>query len=411
MNIKRIIPEQIKSLLRYGLYAKRKNCKKNKIKLVFCMSRSELFNSYKSIFESAVKDPMFEPYILTLPRNYMYDKKSDYDLNYEYCLKILDPKYIIKAYDEKNDSFISVDEISPDYFFVDVPYSPDYPEQYKTKKILSKTKICYSSYGYTMEKNRIQNISVNSNITGFASFVFCNNDIMYKKYRKTTWLSEILFGKRIYNIGFARFDQYRIPNINLAKTDKKKKTVLYLPRWTGNDDVINFGNKPSSFLKLKDALLNFAETNKDVNLIIRPHPMLFDNYVRKGFMTQEEVDCFCDRIKNSDKIELDDKKDYFDSLINADILFADYTSLLAEYFVLDRPVVFFGTVGKQASEMFETFYRVTSWEQVEKVLSDLINGIDPKKELRHKFVSDFWKKYPQNIGEKIIDIIKKDFLK
>lgn len=58
---------------------------------------------------------------------------------------------------------------------------------------------------------------------------------------------------------------------------KKNKTFLWIPRWTTPAD----DNEKSTFLMYKDFLLNYFSNNAELSLIIRPHPLMFDNYIKK----------------------------------------------------------------------------------------------------------------------------------
>jgi CDP-glycerol glycerophosphotransferase (TagB/SpsB family) len=191
-----------------------------------------------------------------------------------------------------------------------------------------------------------------------------------------------------------------------------KHTILWLPRWT-EGKFIN-GQKESHFLKYYKQFIEYANKNPDMNLIIRPHPLMFGNFVDKGIMSQDEVDVFKRTCRESHNIELDESKDYFASFGKAGILVADYTSLIAEYFVTGNPVIYCDDVDGLSTEahlMDSAFYHADNFEQVKENIEKLCNGVDSLVSLREKVRKEIIPANAGYVGVEIINTIIQDYNK
>lgn len=60
---------------------------------------------------------------------------------------------------------------------------------------------------------------------------------------------------------------------------------MWTPRWTTNKKLGG-----SNFFVYYKLLLEYAEKNDDVDLLCRPHPLMFDNFLKTGEMKIEEID-------------------------------------------------------------------------------------------------------------------------
>lgn len=218
------------------------------------------------------------------------------------------------------------------------------------------------------------------------------------------WLSELLFGKRLYNIGYPRFDGIEIHEVNTMGN-----TILWLPRWTVAKQIDD-GNLASHFLDYNDSFLEYVDSQDYYRLVIRPHPLMFENYIKYGLMSEQSVIAYKEILKNHGKISLDEKPSYDDAFNTADVLVADCSSIIIEFFLRGKPIIYCGKreeLSSQIAYVTKTFYYVNGWEQLKKVLDDLKDGIDPLREERRIAVEQF-RAGNQNVGEAILNILRKN---
>ena len=380
---------------------------KKSLKIVFLVQRAEVWNSVATIYEAAKENAQIDVQLVALPRY----KNEKIDLTtrdtYEFCKRI--DENAIEAYDRKAKKYYNIKLLNPDYIFLNIPYNHELPKEYQFQNLYKYAKLCYVPYGYTWNQNiekSLSEINWNRSIMLYSSFIFLDSNISARCCKKYLKLSTLLY-KVLYNIGYPRFD--------LLKGDKKNvkyRTILWLPRWTANANNSNEDNA-SHFFDLKDKMFEFMDNHKELKCIIRPHPLAFDNYISKGLWTEQEMKTFLEKIESSVNIELDQSGDYMLSLREADILISDFSSIVVEFFLLNKPIIYMGNLSKTRAtyiqNMEKSFYILKNWTEIETKLVELAKGIDRNIGIRKEAIEMFWKQMGVGVGEKIIKILIEDF--
>lgn len=100
-------------------------------------------------------------------------------------------------------------------------------------------------------------------------------------------------------------------------------------------------------------------------------------------------------------------------MVNTDILITDFSSIIIEFFITGRPVIYCADTNlkfeKVYRDIIKGFYIAHKWEDVEKYVSNLLKGIDPLKERRKSIIQDIMREN-QHTTESIIDYIYNDYL-
>ena len=125
---------------------------------------------------------------------------------------------------------------------------------------------------------------------------------------------------------------------------------------------------------------------------------MFMNFIEKGIMTQNEVDSFKKECIECENIVIDEEKDYIPLLHRADLLIADYTSLLMEFFVTTKPIIYCDDskgLNKEAQEMDNVLYHAMSYKDIEELVLQIMEGNDSMREERKLVIN---KLVPTNIG-------------
>ena len=384
-----------------------------KMRIVFIVQRTEVFNSVRTVFEASVANDECEVYLLPLPRCAIEYKELFWDTYasvVDFCHQLCGGK-VIDTYDFETETYYDLTELMPDYIFLNVPYTSQYPDVYSLEKLALIAKICYVPYGYAMSnEKKYSDLYASLFYVGhmkYISFFFADGDSSYSYCRKNRmWLSELLFGKRLYNIGYPRFD-----SIEVHEVRPMGNTILWLPRWTVAKQIDD-GNLASHFLDYNDSLLEYVDSQDYYRLVIRPHPLMFENYIKYGLMSEKGVLAYKEMMKNHGKISLDEKPSYDDAFNTADVLVADGSSIIIEFFLRGKPIIYCGKreeLSPKIAYVTKTFYYVNGWEQLKKVLDDLKDGIDPLREERRIAVEQF-RAGNQNVGEAILNILRKSYV-
>lgn len=384
-----------------------------KMRIVFIVQRTEVFNSVRTVFEAAVANDECEVYLLPIPRcanEYKELLWDTYASVVEFCQQLCGGK-VIDTYDFETETYYDLTELMPDYIFLNVPYTIQYPDEYSLEKLALIAKVCYVPYGYAMpNENKYPDLYAGPfyvGLTKYISFLFADGDVSYSYCKKNRmWLSELLFGKRLYNIGYPRFD-----TINAHEARKMENTILWLPRWTAAKQIGD-GNLASHFFNYSDSLLEYINGQDYYRLVIRPHPLMFENYIEYGLMSEKDVLTYKENIEKNEKISLDEKFSYDDAFNTADVLVADYSSTLIEFFLMGKPVIYCGKkeeLSTQIAYVTKTFYYANGWDQLKKILDNLKDGIDPLKEKRRMAVKKF-REGTKNAGEEILNVLIKNYV-
>lgn len=389
----------------------KKTQKDEKLRIVFIVQRTEVFNSVRTIFELAVASDRCEVYLLPIPRCDTKQKGlriDTYATVVEFCRQ-LHAGVVIDTYNAETEMYFDLAQIMPDYIFLNVPYTDLYPETYSIEKLTSIAKVCYVPYGYALSNsNRYGNLyslGLSNKLLQNVDFLFADSRSTYTYCRRKMWLRNLLYGNSLFELGFPRFDSIKVDSAR-----HMTKNILWLPRWT-SEKQSNTYNLPSHFFMYKDLLPQYAEERQDGYLVVRPHPLAFQNYIEKGSMTVQEVQTYKNRIIASPWVRLDEKPSYDEALDQADVLVTDYSSIIIEYVYRGKPVIYCGEkedLAPEASYLTDTFYYVNSWEQLHKTLNDLYIGIDPQREKRSIAVEKF-RKSTKNAAKNILDVLRMDF--
>ena len=154
--------------------------------------------------------------------------------------------------------------------------------------------------------------------------------------------------------------------------------------------------------------LEYAKTNTNIKVIIRPHPNMFPNYIENGIMTKEAVDSFMQHCKGCGNVIIDQTQDYIDTIRKSDILVADYTSLIAEFFMTGKPIIYCDTadgLNSEGSTICGNLYRADTFSEIIDLVEKIKNGRDDQHEHRKKIIKELLPAECGNIGKTILDSI------
>ena len=392
----------------YQKIKKEKCIKKNsKIRIGFIINMPQVWNSFRTVYEAAKDNDKIEVFLIATPK---VQTDSNGNLNivdagaYDFC-RVIDDK-CINAYE--NEKIFDVENLKLDYVFYTRPYDYEYLPGYKMSDMCKRSFVCFIPYGYNLSKGAVWNYVLNDNLLKEFYIIFADSSEMQRFCKKRCLLvSHFKNTKKVVQCGFPRFDLCEYSKSDIV--EQKNIKIMWIPRYT-SPDIEEF--EQSSFLKYRWKLEEFVIKNKKFNLITRPHPQLFIDYVKKGILSEDEVNKYKEFYKNNDNIELDKNEDYLPALIEADILVADFSSINIEFFMMGKPIIYFGsdtqlnTVGKM---LYDGCYHANSIEEVEKIILSLSEGKDPLKNKRLKYIENIRTASNSNSGERIIDYIVKDY--
>lgn len=388
-------------------YLKKYKHKSNeKINVVFLVQLEQLWSKINNVVNEFIKDDNITIYIVLVPT----DEKSP--LSQEF-INFFEVKYgiysnvILKKVDYENPFDLRI--LSPNYIFYPRPYDNYLPKKYSVKESVKFSRICLIPYGYNiLNYEQEKNIAYNKAFIKYVYLLFVESDYFKSNLENNYKFRTQIKSNKFISLGYPSFEKYVENNYILLE---KCKTFLWNPRWTDNK---NFGGSSNFSLYYND-LISFFEENDQLSLIFRPHPMAFNNYLNTGIITKEELDNIYTVFSEENNLFLDEFPSYQESFEKADVFISDISSLVPEFFLTGKPVVFCGSVDeKNYSDEFnlmkKSFYIVNSKDDLIQKIIDLSNGLDPLQQLRIETVKSILTKHKDS-SARIIDYIKSDFLK
>ena len=413
MEVLKIIYRKIRYTILYinSLYYIKKNRERvgkkiqygEKLTVLFIVQYIPAWNKLEPIYQKMRKSERFTPIIVCVPLNIenhillnddFHNDTYDYFIHHNYdCINGLG----------ENGDWVDLKSFNPDYVFHSRPYNYCMPKLYTSGKIKKYALICNVLYGINTTVN-CQNSTLNSDYfkDAFCYFAFDTSDQeFYKKRFKQGIQLQI---QSCFPYGAIGLEQ-----MSKAKSEKHnkefRKTVLWTPRWSTDTSVGG-----SNFFKYKETILMLAEDNHDIHFIIRPHPLMFNNFINTGEMTREEVSKFKEYCFNATNIDLDEKKEYSDTFWKSDILITDNSGIVPEYFVTLKPIIFCHsdifqyTAGME--EIIDSAYQAFTADDINRYFYDLIKDKDYMKKERQETYQYLFHDI-ETLSDRVLDVLER----
>lgn len=366
-----------------------KNTDRDTIRLVFILYKPQLWNSQRSVYEAAVRNPNVEVSVVVTPdENILSDGRvlDSYDYYKEKCPEAIEAV--------KDGVVFDISSIKPDIIIRQSPYDSVFPLEYSMERLARIAKTCYIPYNYNYTPNHLH-IEYNSDLLSdlYAVFSDCNTNYEYCVKERDKWYPDL----HPYFLGFPRLDIVR----RMGGETRNGKVFMWIPRW--NTDKKN--NDGTSFFDYKDKLLDFFCEHPDLKLIIRPHPVMFSTFVRIGLMTQKDVELYLERVRKCPNVFMDDNMDYLQTFENTDVLIADMSSINYEFYLTGKPIIFCGDpnhYNEETKTMYELLYMAPEWDKLKEYICSLSEGGDYLYESRKEDICKAYSGLPDDIGEAIV---------
>lgn len=184
--------------------------------------------------------------------------------------------------------------------------------------------------------------------------------------------------------GFPRL--FELSQLDFRRTEKQDRetTITWAPHWSS----LRSEDSSLAISLIAQSLATFVEGRPDLRLIFRPHP-LFDEYLANAdftIHTSKVIDSLLE-LRNVDR---GDSLSVGELFRLTDVLVHNSGSFLAEFSITGKPMIFskvpndfiFSNLSSFGSTLADASYEAGDGDELIGVLQDLLNGFDPKKELR-----------------------------
>ena len=320
---------------------------------------------------------------------------------------------VYKGYDD-NWNPIPIDSFRPDIVFTSAPYLSHDPCMTSNVYLNTNYLVCFIYYGMSVANT--YTACYNNRLIATAWKYFLDSRFSYEEILRYSQFS----GTNAVFLGYPKLDDWKKPLIiyrGMEKFDKEKPLVIYAPHWSINGEELNF----STFHLYHDYFLSLAKTNKNVNFVFKPHPVLNDWLEKIGMMCSAEYDAYIHEWESLPNAVFVGAGDYIELFKQSDLLITDCVSFLAEWLPGKKPCIClvnpeipkekylnqFSIMGKQ---IIETYYQCHNEDEITSLFSEIVfEKYDPKRSMREELVHKFFINIGTS-GKKIAEYIEAELL-
>lgn len=368
----------------------------NTIRVGFVVQEIQSWGKMAPIYEKMLTDKNFYPILLVVPSYDFCDNKmkkaSQYD---EFAIKY--PGEEMYLWNNE----MNIDDYLLNYIFLPAPYDAYMPEGLKSSLLVRYALLCYIPYGHIGADNFIE---CNTEKTFFRN-IYLNFVHTKKTYDVFyTMFSDCVIhnSKIIKKIGYLPFADYN----NRGLSDDSQNVILWTPRWS-YDPVIG----GSHFFEYKDFIFEVHRIFQDYQLMVRPHPMMFDNFVSKGLMTSDDITDYKTELVRCGII-LDENTELEDIARKTAILITDFSSIIPDFFIRGCPIIYCDSpvihLNEEYNYMLKGCYIAKNEEEIKHYLEIIIFQGDPLADVRMDIRNELLEHAKNGIND-CLNLIKKDY--
>lgn len=389
---------------------------KETIKICFFALYEDVWK-YDSLFKMMMDHPRFEPLVLVCPVvHYGYE---DMVKRMEKCYEFFKGKgyETILSYNPLNNTYIDVKkDINPDIIAYTNPYKDLIDDHFYIDRYRDILTI-YVPYSINNSQLWTHNYNLLLHNLLWRHYLATERHQSYaKKYSRNK-------GENTVVVGYPGIEDLIAPKHQVnylvwKSCDQTLKKIIWAPHHTIIPVGPNGSVSYSCFLQYHEIMLRFAEKYKEyVQFAFKPHPLLKNRLEKlwgKGKTSE-----YYKRWASMDNTCINEG-DYIDLFLSSDAMIHDSGSFISEYLYVNKPVMrTLNEVGESekqndfAMDCVANHYLAYNEQDIESFIQNVINGIDPLKEQRTKFVNEVLMPNgspSQNIIEDILNSIDNQIL-
>ncbi len=360
------------------------------VKVGFVVQFLPAWSKLEPIYRAMQADPGFEPVLLCLPSgiqaNRLLMPESMENDTYFYLKE--------NGFSEAVNTLVGKEQwldpksLGLEYLFYQRPYNTYLPPVYTVSCTSRHSKVCLLMYAIEMLEE-ITDITLDRDFMAYVSWYFAENtavaDINIRRNRRGHKLGlqhTVCLGMPVLE-NLLRKRQEKSPAWDFSRNSFR---AIWTPRWTTDKSAGG-----SNFFTYYQVLTQYAAQHPDMDFLYRPHPMTFDNFVRTGEMTPQQVQDFKARCESLPNVQLDIQQQYDATFWGSTVLISDYSGMVPEYFLTGKPLIFCMTnmeltLSDFGKKILEGCYVVESAQELFFHLERLKAGEDPLRERRQQLI-------------------------
>ena len=364
---------------------------KPKLKIIFMPYKASMWNCLESIYNAAKLDDNCVPYLVPIP----YYKKNNQGGLEEFC-------YEIDLFDKELEPIhyanFNLEEQNADIIYIHNPYDGQNTVTMVDPKFFSSNLkkytdlLVYVPYFISAIHLKEEQEHIVVSAVNHADYVITQSDKHRKMYtdRNVSKSKLLVLGQPKLDFLENIKEKAVIPTEWHEKLDHKK---VFL--W--NTNIFSFIRNDISHTENR---LKEIYQDQACAVIMRPHPLTLATIkIYKPEIVTEYLD-FIDRLSKLNNVIIDDYANILPAYMVSDALISEYSSLILEYFFLEKPVLQLDSSEHQKNCFNPVFDLTTCYPDETVSVTDfkemVQNGLDP---MFLKRLSEFKKSLPFNDGK------------
>jgi hypothetical protein len=384
------------------------------IKVVFLTFYFEAWDALADVHAHMLADPRFEVTVIAIPRRFRKDEPFSGVEKVSAFFDSLGVEHSQFNFQDSNEGLSRLKELAPDYVFINYPWQRNYQPGYRVEVLSEFTKVCYVPYYSLALVNEPGELGVTPYLytqrsNQLASLVFTQDPNTLDAYAKTSRGNDYVHLTGTPKLdALVRKTNKREAAWPLGPSDRRK--MVWAPHHSFSTAWFNFGMFPQIF----EQMLEFARENSDLDIVMRPHPIMFGTLRDQGLIAKEVLDAWVEDWKALPNAAIDHETDIAELFASADIFVTDGISFLGEYpIATGKPAIFFdkaehwpwSPLGGLASA---ANIHVRDFNGFIEVFNAIASAGIPDYSAEIDTLRDAAQPYPGQAAEKIIEVVIAD---
>ena len=386
----------------------------NRIKVVFLTFYFEAWDALADIHELMLADDRFDVTVISIPRRFRAEEPFASEEKVSEFLETSGIKHLRFNFEDSFEGQTKLRELAPDYVFINYPWQRNYQPGYRVEQLAEFTKVAYVPYYSLALVNEPGEIGITPYLytqrsNQLASLVFTQDPNTLDAYAKTSRGNGY-----VHLTGTPKIDSL-VRKVQSGETNwplpAGNRKMVWAPHHSFSPDWFNFGMFP----QIAQDMLQFAKLHPELDIVMRPHPIMFGNLVASGIRTKAELDAWLASWKALPNTAIDSEGAITPLFAAADIFVSDGISFLGEYpLATGKPAIFFekeqhwpwSPIGKIASRANIHVHNFRDFEDVfEEFLEHGLPNLSAEIEELRKAAQPF----PGLAADKIVEVVLNDF--
>jgi hypothetical protein len=327
--------------------ARRTALRRRPTRVLFLVHLVGVWDSYHALVETMAGSDDFEPIVASIPRRSPRLDGLSGEEDVHRGLTDRGVPHLRFTDGDPGDVLRLIKAIEPDVIFRQSQWDADVPEELSTER-LAFARTCLVPYEtmnivVNVPDSRTHNTAVDSDYHRVAWLVFCTNEMMLE----TAVRDGARGGAQFRLVGHPKADHLRASRPDwpvCSTTDDPPRPGRIV--WSAHHTIAHGWTDFGAFHIMRDGMLGWARQCADVQFVFMPHPLLLrvpDSDVSP--VSRPDFDAWIKDWTALPNTAVLSEANYGPTLAASDIMVTDGLSMLVEYQLFDKPVIFFEREG------------------------------------------------------------------